>query len=170
VFRILGYVESTQAPAGTWATSPSKVQLFGPGVKRPGDVVQTQTASMTNGNNTSSTTFAVISGDTVSITPSSAPNLIRAEAFGSMLFITGNTASLQLSRGTTNNTNLIGSVLSGTTVNGTGNPTYPASLLAFDLPNTVSAQAYAVQGKATASGVTYPSAGNGIMAATEIQI
>ena len=39
-FRIIGYVESTQATAGTWTTTPSKVQLYGPGQKKPGDIVQ----------------------------------------------------------------------------------------------------------------------------------
>src|SRR5258705_7103727 len=39
VFRIVGYVESTQATAGQWTTSPGKVQLFGPGGKRSGDSV-----------------------------------------------------------------------------------------------------------------------------------
>jgi len=41
-FRIIGYIESTQATAGTWATAPSKVQLFGPGQKKPGDLVKCQ--------------------------------------------------------------------------------------------------------------------------------
>src|SRR5882672_2841636 len=40
-FRVIGYVESTQATAGTWVAPPSKVQLFGPGVKRPGEIVNT---------------------------------------------------------------------------------------------------------------------------------
>jgi hypothetical protein len=38
--RVLGYVESTQATAGTWATTPSKVHILRPGDKRTGDVVQ----------------------------------------------------------------------------------------------------------------------------------
>jgi hypothetical protein len=41
-FRWLGYVESTQATAGTWATSPSKVQMYYPGIPKPGDRVQRQ--------------------------------------------------------------------------------------------------------------------------------
>lgn len=38
--RVLGFVESTQATAGTWATTPSKVQLWTPAMKLPGDLVQ----------------------------------------------------------------------------------------------------------------------------------
>src|SRR5215831_8005951 len=57
VLRILGYMESTQATAGTWATAPSKVQLFGPGVKRPGDMVQSIYASSSSSTNNSTTSF-----------------------------------------------------------------------------------------------------------------
>ena len=37
---LLGYFESTQATAGTWATAPSKVHALRSGDKRPGDLVQ----------------------------------------------------------------------------------------------------------------------------------
>jgi hypothetical protein len=51
--RILGYLEyaSGLATAGTYATAPTKVQLVGPGVKKPGAIVHTAYAS-----NTGSTT------------------------------------------------------------------------------------------------------------------
>lgn len=47
--RILGYLEwdAGLVTAGTWAAAPTKVQLFGPGIKKPGDVVQTRIASTT---------------------------------------------------------------------------------------------------------------------------
>lgn len=38
--RLLGYLEYTLATVGTWGTAPSKIQLFGPGVSMPGEVVQ----------------------------------------------------------------------------------------------------------------------------------
>jgi hypothetical protein len=38
--RILGYIEINEATAGTWASGPTFVQLFGPGIKKPGDEVQ----------------------------------------------------------------------------------------------------------------------------------
>lgn len=38
--RVLGYFESTQTTAGTWAAAASKIQLMGPGVRRTGDIVQ----------------------------------------------------------------------------------------------------------------------------------
>ncbi len=43
-YRILGYCEYTAglATAGTWNASPDIIQVFGPGIKRPGDTVQIQ--------------------------------------------------------------------------------------------------------------------------------
>jgi hypothetical protein len=40
-FRLIGYIENTQATAGTWATGPSVIQPMGPGVRKPGEVIQT---------------------------------------------------------------------------------------------------------------------------------
>jgi len=52
---VLGYVESTQATAGTWATSPSKIQPWMQGMKLPGTYVQTvQVQDSTTGTTTAS--------------------------------------------------------------------------------------------------------------------
>lgn len=88
---LLGYLESTQTTAGTWASAPSVVQTVYPGMPRTGDIVQHNTASRT----TSMTTTAVIPYDntlpqntegaqtlTVSITPSSVVNLLSIEHLG----------------------------------------------------------------------------------------
>lgn len=42
-FRIIGYVEYSGglATAGTYSSDPSNTVLFGPGIKKPGDIVQT---------------------------------------------------------------------------------------------------------------------------------
>lgn len=63
--RIVGYCDysSGLATAGTWASSCTTLQVVGPGVKKPGDVVQT--------------VFLNSSTPSQSITPTSAPNLIR---------------------------------------------------------------------------------------------
>lgn len=50
--RYLGYFESTQVTAGTWASAATKIQLMGPGVRRTGDTVQirqTATGEMATG-------------------------------------------------------------------------------------------------------------------------
>lgn len=38
--RVLGYLEYTLATAGTWVTAPSKIQVYSPAIKLPGDIVQ----------------------------------------------------------------------------------------------------------------------------------
>lgn len=91
--RVLGYVESTQATAGTWATTPSKVHILRPGDKRSGDLVQTQitqSGAVATGTttiplddtipqNTEGTQFM-----TLAITPTSAINIL--EWHGSLFF------------------------------------------------------------------------------------
>jgi hypothetical protein len=171
-FRILGYVESTQATAGTWATSSSKVQLFGPGVKRPGDTVQEVAVGVASGSSTSSGTFVALSSQNVTIPVVSAANLIRAEAYGDLQVASSNTgcgANTRLSRGTTANTNLIGNVGNVSRSDFSNGLSGQTALLGYDLPNTTGNVAYAVQGQLTAgTGLTY--GGSSQIAAREIQI
>jgi hypothetical protein len=74
--RIIGYLEATETTAGTWATAPSKVQIFGPGVKKPGDVVQDVAFSTGSSASWSATSF-VGSNLLGNITPTSTINPIR---------------------------------------------------------------------------------------------
>lgn len=53
-FRIVGYVESTQATAGTWATAPSKIQGIG------GQIRQASVSSISQGTAVNSTSGAAI--------------------------------------------------------------------------------------------------------------
>lgn len=89
--RVLGYIESTQATAGTWATTPSKIQAWTPGMRLPGDTVQvviSQSGSMSTG----TTLFPLDNtipqnneGDevlSVSMTPTSAINHLLVEHAG----------------------------------------------------------------------------------------
>src|SRR6266404_1209280 len=151
VFRILGYVESTQTTAGTWATSPTKVQLFGPGVKRSGDTVQEVTNLTGSNASTSSATFVALTGANATINIQSAVNLIMAKASGQTnTTISGgasNSATSKLSRGTTNNTNLFGNS-SGSGVGGTTwtSDTFLFECFGYDLPNTVGGVTYSLQG------------------------
>jgi hypothetical protein len=47
--RCIGYIEiETGATAGEWDNAPTKIQVMGPGVKRTGDIVQTQTVIKTD--------------------------------------------------------------------------------------------------------------------------
>ena len=83
--RILRYFEyaSGLATAGTYATAPTKVQLIGPGVKKPGAIVQTAYASKT-GSTTATTNTLVQTGTTTTISPTNTISLIRLMAFGTL--------------------------------------------------------------------------------------
>ena len=145
-YRILGYLEwsATGLTAGTWTTSAlTLVRLFGPGVKKPGDVVQIVSKVETDNDSTTSATYVTTSLN-ASITPVSAANPINVSANG----LGDNQAanrllSIQMSQGTTAATNLIGP---NAVVYNTGGRQISANYMeTFDKPNTISAQAYAVQ-------------------------
>lgn len=85
---VLGYVEITQATAGTWATAPSLVQALSSRTKLPGDLVQnsaTQSGAYASG--TTLTPFddtipQIGEGTeflTASVTPSAGCNLLKIE-------------------------------------------------------------------------------------------
>ena len=87
--RLLGYIESTQGTAGTWATTPSKIHLLKPWDKRTGDIIQrllSQTGSVSSGTTTlphDNTIPQKTEGDefmSLAITPKSAINLLTIQA------------------------------------------------------------------------------------------
>jgi hypothetical protein len=182
VFRILGYVESTQATAGTWAASPSKVQLFAPAVKRPGDVVQEVSNRVTGGATTTSATYVALTNENVTVNVQSAGNVIRVEAAGTMAMpdISGNvftsvTSKVTLSRGAVANTNLFGSVGAaheafGQVTGAQAGAYPPVSLIGYDVPNVAGNVTYAVQGQIS-GGFTLTYSGDAAqLVAREIQI
>lgn len=82
---ILGYLEATEATAGTWATTPSVVKAFQPGDALPGDTIQsarTDTGAVATGSTSipyDDTTPQNTEGDqymTQAITPKSGANLL----------------------------------------------------------------------------------------------
>ena len=78
-FRILGFFEysSGLTTAGTYNIVPTKLQLFGPGVSKPGTVVQSDYVAKTDTFSTASTAAVDITGLTVAVTPTSACNLFN---------------------------------------------------------------------------------------------
>lgn len=141
-FRILGYVEYATAlgTAGTYSSAPDIVQLFGPGVKKPGDVVQV--ASQLNASQaTQSSSTPAISNVTKTINPTSKCNLI--EIIANALLnnnVNGGNAFSDLRR-----TNASGTVIGN--ARNVANPsaatiTGGVSWAIYDAPSTVSAQAY----------------------------
>lgn len=90
-WRMLGFFESTQATAGTWVTTPSRIQTMGPGVRRTGDVVQSRysaSTSMTTGTTQipfDNTIPQNTEGDeymSIAVTPTNAINMLRIRAAG----------------------------------------------------------------------------------------
>ncbi len=173
-FRVLGYVEFTEPTAGTWSVAPSKVQLFGPGVKRPGEVVQEVTELIASSDTTSSATFVALANNRISITPVSSSNLIRVESAAGLDIGYGAnsvTANLQLSRGTVNAAGLIGNqslIAASTTVSAAFSVGCSAYTVAYDLPQA--AATYALQGKVNSGTASFTIGGNSFMSAREIQI
>lgn len=83
---VLGYLEATEATAGTWATAPSLVKVISQGDALPGDTVQvqrTETGAVATGSGTipaDDTIPQSTEGDQYmaqAITPASAANLLR---------------------------------------------------------------------------------------------
>ena len=132
-FRIIGYAEYGLglATAGTWNALPTKMQLFGPGVHKPGDVVQdTGPVTLSTGASTTNTctigssaptTAQGISGGSVSITPTSAANLLD---------VAGQAA---LSNSGTNNY-LVGYLYNGTSVVAMGLEYYLTGYGGYPIP------------------------------------
>jgi hypothetical protein len=162
-FRILGSVEYNStglATPGTYSRAPDFMQLFGPGIKKPGDIVQVVSTSTTAAGTTSSPTFAALTnGQCQAISPTSAANIIRAFSTGtSSPSVNGTTCALQLARAAV----LIGNpvLLSYSAANANSESVV---LIAYDVPNTTSATTYGYQGK-TASGVlSYPPVSSGVL-------
>lgn len=84
--RIIGYLEATEATAGTWATAPSQIQVAAYGVAEPGDVIQTvynqsgtlgSTANTYTPSATSPAPAGALSIVAQAITPTSAINHLR---------------------------------------------------------------------------------------------
>jgi hypothetical protein len=140
--RIAGYIEVTWTSGTGWATTPSKIQVSGPGVHKPGDVLQTAFLSagsvVTCANGTY--TNANISQ---AITPASTINgiLINAQ-ISQFQGSSGSSGNAILSRGTgpttIGQTDVVGSTGSTTVTNGV------APFQVLDFPATTSAQTYAI--------------------------
>lgn len=82
-FVIIGFVdyESGLVDEGLWNAAPTRIQLFGPGMPRPGDSIQTISASTTVETTTTSSTYQN-TNVTKAITLGSKANLVRGYICG----------------------------------------------------------------------------------------
>ena len=76
---LIGYIESNQVTAGTWATAPSKIHVLRKNDLRTGDAVQMVRDEDDTQYSTTSQSGADITGSTVGITPLSSCNPIRVQ-------------------------------------------------------------------------------------------
>lgn len=160
-FRILGYIEYNStglATAGTYASGPNFIQAFGPGIRKPGEVVQVAINTTTAVGTTASATFVALStnNQTQAITPTSAANLVTILATGSINDTLSSNALLQIQRGST----LIGNPIQSIS-GATGSLGVPTVINAIDMPNTTSSTSYSFQGKTNGGTLSYPAASTG---------
>lgn len=141
-FVIVGFADydSGVTTAGTWGVSPSRIQLFGPGIKRPGDLVQTMYSNTSTSVTVSNSTTPTQTALSVTITPTSPANVVKIGAFSSMYLTTAaSSGTARISRGT--GPTYIGT--SGVLLNNSATTLgLLASMLAFDIAKTTSAITY----------------------------
>ena len=135
-FRILGYFEATETTAGTWASAPTRIKLFGPGVRKPGDVIQKIYFTTTSTSSTTSSTFSA-SNISASITPTSNVNLVQVKAECIAAANAGASLFATLRRGTSTNIGLAVDIINGLA-------SIVSPFYALDAPATSSATTYAV--------------------------
>jgi hypothetical protein len=141
--RILGYMEwgSGLTTAGTWATGPTKIQLFGPGQRKPGEPVQGPIigSGTTQGTTGTVSVFSPFSNPiTASITPTASMNFIRVRVDG-VTESNGSGSVYQIARGST----LIG------TIQAADGALISISVPALDAPGVVTSVTYQLYGKPT---------------------
>lgn len=153
-FRILGYVDYAAGltTAGTYASVPTTVQLFGPGIRKPGEIVQVAFGSTSTATTTTSATYGTgappTNAPTATISLSTTPNVVLASYFGSLKVGAGTTiGALQLFRGASGAVNTAIGPQVG--INGTAVLDIPASTSVIDAPGTVTAQIYTIRIKSS---------------------
>lgn len=104
--KIIGFCDYATglATAGAWATACTTLQLFGPGIKKPGDIVQGPIYQQTGANTTTTNHWAGgnnlptqatgASALSQMITPTSSPNMLRFRAGGQVASSTGTAGSV----------------------------------------------------------------------------
>lgn len=151
-WMILGYFEYVNTTtAGQWINTPDIIQLFGPAIKKPGDIVQTVLTQSLVSTQISTSSFTSSSMSAI-ITPTSRANIVQGEANGSM-HSNGfaNSHAVAIFR----DTQYLGPA---TLVGNQTSQIYPAFVQAFDMPGTTSATTYIVKiASGGADTISYPS-------------
>lgn len=133
-WRFIGFIEYLSlTTAGTW-TTPDIVQLYGPGVKKPGDMIQFIQSSNATPTTLTNSTTQTQTASAQSITPTSNANPIEITAYGTLSQENSSATSFsfaQISRGSS--PTLIGN--RAVSFNNVGRIYAQTALYAFDFPN-----------------------------------
>lgn len=140
-FRILGFLtwDSGLGTAGTWSAGPDVIALMGPGVKKPGELLQRVVSFNSTQFSTTSSTYQT-TNLTASFTPTSAANRIVVQASGPIF--NGNT-NIRVDANLHRDATIIGS--NSFAFSSAGQAGSAAACLAFDNPNSVSAVTYSMK-------------------------
>lgn len=134
--RILGYIDISETTAGTWATGPTYIQLFGPGIRKPGDVIQEVSQISTT-------------APSVGISPTSAANAVEVTiSYACTPSASGTPVTLNFTRGATT---LLSLLLGGSAA---AAPSQVGSASVIDTPATTSSTTYAATTTGTSCTVT----------------
>lgn len=163
-WRLLGYVEwSALTTAGTW-TAPNFVQMFGPGIKKPGDIVDVVVGSYGAQNSTTSSSY-VASSLTASISLKSAANIVRAS--WSTILVIGNPGEICTAGLYRDGVTAVGSGSQYST-SASGFNYSTAGGMGYDKPNKTTAAVYTAYFH-NSSGANAVYFGNGLGATLELQ-
>ncbi len=141
-FRILGYMDfAGLTTPGTYTAVPSKIQLFGPGVNKPGTALRSFLAYANSNTVTTAGSF-VAAVPSVSISPLAACNAIRVT--GACNDLQANTNGVtSLAKLMRNGTTQFGSTAMSGQQSG-GYVIASASVFGYDIPGTTSSTTYQV--------------------------
>jgi hypothetical protein len=159
--RILGYVEwsSGLTTVGTWAIVPTKIQLFGAGIRLPGETVQTVLATTTS-TVTHTNSGMTDTGLSAALAPTSAANGVRIAGTNTEIFpsSTGLGAQIELLRGGSTILQMSGGTIGyGSSSQGIINVPF----FWLDFPATASSVTYKTQAKAGNASGTIDTQHNG---------
>lgn len=134
-FRIVGYLEAVET-GGVWA-SPTVLQVFGPGIKKPGDLVQAAIYTSSTAVSFTNSSLAQLSGQQVTMTLTSAANLVRVSFASSITTVgTNATVAMQISRGTLGSGGV--ALAPVTTFSAPAAQSAPVSTVIYDRPGATS--------------------------------
>jgi hypothetical protein len=157
--RVLGYAEwnsSGLAAAGTWtSTNFTYVQLYGPGIPTPGQVIQTLQTTTSTPTTITNTTTKTATANALTVTPTNAANLCRVVATSGTNKNNDGSGPHQNQIGRDSSSNLIGGQ-SGVYTDPTQINFYiGTTLMGFDKPNKNTATVYTVYMWATTATSTF---------------